>query len=171
MGYGYGDLTAKQQKLIDGLMNGLPKAEAYRLAYPDTKIKNVTSQVDKMINNANGNYPKFTVVYAEMKAKATEQAETKAELGIASRLEVLKFASDGMRGLIKDTVLKADKDGNFQELKVTPPLKDRGKCAEMLAKYYGLLTEKVNVSGGMSVSNPYSDLTTEQLMKLVGDAD
>jgi hypothetical protein len=150
-GYGYGDLTAKQQKLIDGLMNGLPKAEAYRLAYPDTKIENYTDQVNKMISNSNGKFRKFSVVYAEMEKKAREQAETDKEKSIATRVDVIKFLSDGMQGLIKDTVLKTDKNGNVQEVGVTPPFKDREKCAEALAKYYGLMTDKIDLNGGVTV--------------------
>lgn len=46
---------------------------------------------------------------------------------------------------------------------------DKVKALELIGKHLGMFKDKVEVSG--QVNNPYQGLTTEQLLKLVGDED
>lgn len=150
--YKYEDLTAKQQKLITGLMAGLPKAEAYRQAYPDAKIANPTNQVDKMIKNEDGKFPKFSIVYADMEAEALKRIEAEKENAIASRLDVALFLTKVMNGEIEDNILRFIGDGVQATDKIEPALRDRLNAAEKLGKYYGMFRDKVDVSGTAAVT-------------------
>lgn len=134
--YRYEDLTAKQQKLITGLMAGLPKAEAYRQAYPDAKFANPTNQVDKMIKNEDGKFPKFSVVYADMEAEAMKRIEAEKEKAIASRTDIALFFTQVMSGA-------ADGDATVS---------DRLRAGELLGKYYGMFREKVDVAQAATVT-------------------
>ncbi len=150
--YRYEDLTAKQQKLITGLMAGLSKAEAYRQAYPDAKIANPTNQVDKMIKNEDGKFPKFSIVYADMEAEALKRIEAEKENAIASRLDVALFLTKVMNGEIEDNILRFIGDGVQAADKIEPALRDRLNAAEKLGKYYGMFRDKVDVSGTAAVT-------------------
>lgn len=46
---------------------------------------------------------------------------------------------------------------------------DKVKALELIGKHLGMFKDKVELSG--QVNNPYEGLTTEQLLKLVGDED
>lgn len=46
---------------------------------------------------------------------------------------------------------------------------DKVKALELIGKHLGMFKDKVELSG--DVNNPYEGLTTEQLLKLVGDSD
>lgn len=148
----YENLTAKQRKLIDGLMSGLSKAEAYRRAYPNTNIVNPTDQVNCMIENRNGKFRKFSVVYAEMESEAIKRIEAEKENSIASRIDVMLFFTKVMNGEIKDSVLRFVGDGEQVADKIDPMLKDRLNAAEKLGKYYGLFKDRVDVTGTSSVT-------------------
>lgn len=134
--YRYEDLTTKQQKLITGLMAGLPKAEAYRQAYPDAKIANPTDQVNCMITNRNGNFRKFAVVYADMQAEAMKRIEAEKENAIASRTDIALFFTQVMSGA-------ADGDATVS---------DRLRAGELLGKYYGMFRDKVDVAQAATVT-------------------
>ncbi len=141
----YENLTAKQRKLIDGLMSGLSKAEAYRRAYPNTNIVNPTDQVNCMIENRNGKFRKFSVVYAEMESEAIKRIEAEKENSIASRIDVMLFFTKVMNGEIEDSVLRFVGDGVQVADKIDPMLKDRLNAAEKLGKYHAIFTDRAKV--------------------------
>lgn len=132
----YEDLTQKQRKLIDGLMQGLSKAEAYRRAYPNTRLPNPTDQVNCMITNRNGNFRKFAVVYREMQAEAMTRIEAEKENAIASRTDIALFFTQVMSG-------EADGDATVS---------DRLRAGELLGKYYGMFRDKVDVAQAATVT-------------------
>ena len=134
--YKYEDLTQKQRKLVDGLMQGLSKAEAYRQAYPNAKIPNPTDQVNCMIGNRNGKFRKFAVVFREMQEEAVKRIETEKERAIASRADVALFFTQVMNGKTDDDVT----------------VSDRLRAGELLGKYYGMFREKVDVAQAATVT-------------------
>ena len=61
------------------------------------------------------------------------------------------------------SVIKKGRDG----FEIKPY--DKIRALELLGKHLGMFDEKITVKG--SINNPFDGLTTEQLMKLVGDED
>lgn len=61
------------------------------------------------------------------------------------------------------SVIKKGRDG----FEVKPY--DKVRALELLGKHLGMFADKIDVKG--SINNPFEGLTTEQLMKLVGDED
>lgn len=146
--YKISDLTPKQQTLLKALIEGkMEKAKAYRTAYPNVAIKNPTDQVNKMINNADGNYPKFSVVYARARAEADRKAEEELAASIIKRNELLAIF----------TSILLDKNVSTR---------DRLKAGELLGKHLGVFEERLNVNMN---ANPFAKLTTEELQKLAGE--
>ena len=48
-------------------------------------------------------------------------------------------------------------------------LGSKEKTLELLGRHLGMWNDKINVEGQVETKNPFSDLTTEELKKLVGD--
>lgn len=46
---------------------------------------------------------------------------------------------------------------------------DKVKALELLGRHLGMWNDKINVEGQVEAKNPFADLTTEELKKLVGD--
>jgi len=76
-----------------------------------------------------------------------EQSEKISSKKIASAEEVLQYLTKGLRQELDEEVMLSD--GTKARKQIS--LKDSNKCAELLAKRYGLLTEKVTVEGNVPV--------------------
>lgn len=74
---------------------------------------------------------------------------------IADATEVMEYLTSVLRGDVKEEVVVVEAIGDYcskaNTVKKEVSPKDRNKAAELLAKRYGLLTDKVNVSGSMVV--------------------
>lgn len=70
---------------------------------------------------------------------------------IASAAEIEEFLSLTMRGEVPEQVLKGVGGGEQEFVEKQTPVKDRVKAAELLAKRHGLLTDKVDISGGLPI--------------------
>ena len=81
-------------------------------------------------------------------------AEKESSL-IADQDEVLKYLTSVMRGESKASVVVVESTGDFmtsaREMLKAPDEKERLKAAELLGKRYGLYTDKMDVSGDVSV--------------------
>lgn len=146
--YEYADLTKNQQRLIDGLLSDITNVEAYKQAYPNSKMTNeqMGIAVANMIKNQGNRYTKFALVYQKMKAEVDEQAK---EASIATAVEVLQFYTSLLRNEVKEEVPLVVSTGDFcSEVKMVEKgasLKDRKTAADALAKHYGILTDKVSL--------------------------
>ncbi|MBA1336718.1 MAG: Phage terminase, small subunit [Firmicutes bacterium] len=74
---------------------------------------------------------------------------------IATAEEVLKYLTKGMRMELYEEVVVVENVGDYQSeartIKKQISIKDANKCAELLAKRFGLLTDNLNLSGEMAV--------------------
>ena len=144
--YEYSDLTKNQQRLIDGLLSDMTNVEAYKQAYPNSKMTNkqMGIAVANMIKNQGNRYAKFALVYQKMKAEIDKEAKGAA---IATAVEVLEFYTAVMRNEVKEEVPMVVNTGDFcsevQMVEKGASLRDRKSAADSLAKHYGVLTEKV----------------------------
>ena len=82
-----------------------------------------------------------------IKQRIAELMAEREDAQIAKADEVLKYLSQVLRGETRDEVL--DKDGYRHDLKVAE--RDRLKAAELLGKRYMLFTDKVDMTGGVTV--------------------
>lgn len=125
-------LTPEQEKFVQYVINRLPYAKAYKLAFPNTKMsdKAVYSLASNMINGT-GNFKKNNKVhirFLELNKKAEKMAEKADEKKIATASEILQFLTSIM------------KDENAEN-------RDRIRAAELSGRRLGIFKEQVEVSG------------------------
>jgi phage terminase small subunit len=70
---------------------------------------------------------------------------------IADATEVMQYLTSVLRGESKSSVLSLCGDGCQEVIEKNPDEKEKLKAAELLAKRYGLLTDKFNVEGTIPV--------------------
>lgn len=91
-----------------------------------------------------------------IKTYIAERLEAINSAKIADQEEVLQYLTAVMRGQSKSAVVVVEGLGEgLSEARLinkTPDEKDRIKAAELLGKRYGAFTEKVDISGDMSLS-------------------
>lgn len=91
-----------------------------------------------------------------IKAYISERLKELDDKAIAKQEEVLQYLTAVMRGQSKSAVVVIEGLGEgLSEARLinkTPDEKDRIKAAELLGKRYGAFTEKVDISGDMSLS-------------------
>lgn len=135
-------LTLKQRKFADeyiisgnatqsAIKAGYSKKTAGVIAVENLEKPNIKAYIDKRLK--------------ELDDKA-----------IAKQEEVLQYLTAVMRGQSKSAVVVIEGLGEgLSEARLinkTPDEKDRIKAAELLGKRYGAFTEKVDISGDMSLS-------------------
>lgn len=91
-----------------------------------------------------------------IKTYIDERLKELDDTAIAKQEEVLQYLTAVMRGQSKSAVVVIEGLGEgLSEARLinkTPDEKDRIKAAELLGKRYGAFTEKVDISGDMSLS-------------------
>lgn len=91
-----------------------------------------------------------------IKTYIDERLKELDDKAIAKQEEVLQYLTAVMRGQSKSAVVVIEGLGEgLSEARLinkTPDEKDRIKAAELLGKRYGAFTEKVDISGDMSLS-------------------
>lgn len=70
---------------------------------------------------------------------------------IADATEVMQYLTSVLRGESQSSVLALCGDGCQEVIEKTPDEKEKLKAAELLAKRYGLLTDKIGVEGVVPV--------------------
>lgn len=129
------DLPIKQQKFINYFIELGNAGEAMRRAGYSPKY--AAQNADRLMKQ-----PKVAAAIAARMKELEDASIAKAE-------EVLKHLTAVMRGEIKEEVIvvEGSGDGYSSARVMTKQIseKDRLKAAELLAKRYGLLTEKVSL--------------------------
>ena len=99
-------LTAKQEKYVQGLISGLSQREAYRQAYPNTRMKDKTidEEASKMMN-----IPKISTRYKELMNEHKQKALWTREKAVEELLFILDFSKKE----IKELGLEASNKGAF----------------------------------------------------------
>lgn len=121
----------------------------------------------------------------EIQEHIKKSLEERKSALIADSTEVLETLTRVLRREEQETVVLTVKerrsyyDSNGKKIieeKEVPELveiptkvSDVNNVADKLGRYYSLFTDKIELKG--SINNPFEELTTEQLMKLVGEED
>lgn len=149
-------LTLKQKKFADEyIISGNAYKSAIEAGYSKSYAK---GNVVKLLENVS------------VKAYIDERLKELDDKAIAKQEEVLQYLTAVMRGQSKSAVVVIEGLGEgLSEARLinkTPDEKDRIKAAELLGKRYGAFTEKVDISGDMSLSIEVDygteDTSTEQ---------
>lgn len=91
----------------------------------------------------------------EVKTYIDEQLAQMQGNTIADAKEVMEYLTSVLRGesTAHELIIEGTGDGcsEAREVEVKPTHRDKTKCAELLAKRYGLLTDKVNLESAVPV--------------------
>jgi phage terminase small subunit len=137
-------LTEKQKRFADEYLIDLNATRAYKVAYPNVKKDDVAkAAASRMLTNVN------------VKNYVDEQLEKISNAKIADAMEVMEYLTKGIRQELEEEVVVVEGCGDGCSgaaiVKKKISLKDSNKCAELLAKRYSLLTEKIQVEGNAVV--------------------
>lgn len=135
-------LTLKQKRFADEyIISGNAYKSAIEAGYSKSYAK---GNVVKLLENVS------------VKTYIDERLKELDDKAIAKQEEVLQYLTAVMRGQSKSAVVVIEGLGEgLSEARLinkTPDEKDRIKAAELLGKRYGAFTEKVDISGDMSLS-------------------
>lgn len=98
----------------------------------------------------------YTLLQTEkVKQYIAERMEEKNKLLIASQDEILQYLTTVLRGESESEIVIVEGCGDgiseAKRLKKQPDEKERLRAAELLAKRYGLLNDKLNITGAVPV--------------------
>lgn len=136
-------MTPKQKRFCDEYLIDCNAVEAAKRAgYKGETCKNASRWLD----------PNSTEKYnAEMHQYVQDRLAEMQSKTIASADEVMQYLTSVLRGESKSSVLSLCGDGCQEVIEKNPDEKEKLKAAELLAKRYGLLTDKFNVEGNIPV--------------------
>lgn len=169
-------LTDKQKKFIDeylvdlnatqaAMRAGYKEKAAYRTGAENLRKPQIQEEIQKRMQERQ----QRTEVTQDMVVKEL------AAIAFARATDYVEIRSNGVCGtvVIKPTTNLSDqqiraiagiKEGaNGIEIK----LNDKEKALELLGRHLGMWNDKIKVDGEVTTNNPFEELTTEELKKLV----
>jgi phage terminase small subunit len=171
-----GDEMTKNQKIfVDEYLIDLNATRAYKVAYP--KVKNddtARANASRLLTNAN--------IKAEInkkmkeREKRTEITQDKvikelANLAFTDRTDIVTITSG--RVIIQDfDDLTPEQRACIAGVKETKfgievSFYGKEKALEMLGRHLGMFNDKMEIKGEIKTNNPFSNLTTEELKKVI----
>lgn len=193
------ELTDKQERFVHELIKGKSQREAYKAAYNCDRMKDETVDVKASELFKVGKVTvRYNEIHDRLIQEAEDECIVSAK-EVLRELKRIGFADikDFLSFRTAKTVVDHDKktgepiidfapvielidsegvDGKaIQEVSIsargtfTFKLHDKMSALDKLGKHLGMFTDKVEVNG--NINNPFEGMTTEQLMKLVGDED
>jgi len=184
-------LTVKQKLFADEYLTDLNATRAYKAVYKNCK-KDETAKAAGSRLLTYVNVEKYVEKRIKDREKRTEITQDKvlselAKIGFANigdylsyrtALGVIDYNEDGEPVINARTFLELvdskevdtsviqevsiSKDGTFKF-----KLYDKEKALEQIGRHLGMFKDKVEVSGSVDVNNPFAELTTEELRKLI----
>lgn len=137
-------MTEKQKRFADEYLIDLNATRAYKAAYPNVKKDEIArANGSRLLTNAN------------VKKYIDERLLEISNAKIADATEVMEYLTKGIRQELEEEVVVVEGCGDGCSgaaiVKKKISLKDSNKCAELLAKRYSLLTDKIQVEGSAVV--------------------
>lgn len=124
-------MTNKQKRFCDEYLIDCNAAQAaIRAGYSEKTARTIGQKL-------------LTII--DVKAYIDEKLAQLSSIKIANAEEVMIYLTTVLRGESRATVI-ADEKGKPKLIEKPPDEKERLKAAELLAKRYGILTEKLNVT-------------------------
>ena len=192
-------LTDKQEKFAQELIKGKSQREAYKAAYSCSRMKDRTIDVkaSELFNNGKVTV-RYNELHDRLIQESEDECIVSAK-EVIRELKKIGFADikDFLSFKTAKTVVSHDKetgepiidyaqiidmldseqvDGKvIQEVSIsakgvfTFKLYDKMAALDKLGRHLGMFTDKVEIKG--NINNPFEGLTTDQLLKLVGEDD
>ncbi len=180
-------LTKKQKIFVDEYLIDINATRAYRVAYPNCK-KDETAKAagSRLLTNVN------VAEYVNGRMKAREKRTGITQDRVLKELEKLAFFDprklfhengspkditelDDMTaaciaGLeVQETFEGTGEDRVFVGYVKKYKLIDKKGSLELAGRHLGMWKDKMELSGDVNMNNPYAELTTEELKKLISD--
>ncbi len=172
-------LTGKQKIFADEYLIDLNATRAYRTAYPNCKKD---SSADAAARKLLGNTRIQTYISERMqeRQKRTEITQDRVlqELAAIAFARATDYVEIRYNGVNSNVVIKPTTDLTEEQIGAIAGIKegangieiklnDKERALEMLGRHLGMWNDKINISGEVNTNNPYKDLTTEELRKLI----
>ena len=130
-------VTPKQQRFCDEyLIDCNATQAAIRAGYSEKTAKQIGQRL---------------LTYVDCRKYIDDRMDEMQSKNIADATEVMQYLTSVMRGESKSSVLSLCGDGCQEVIDKNPDEKERLKAAELLAKRYGLLTDKIGIEGVVPV--------------------
>lgn len=140
-------MTEKQQLFALEYIKDLNATRAYKTAYPHVSEESARRLGSKLLTNL------------DVKAFIDEKLQQIKSEKIADATEVMEYLTSVMRGQSKSEVvmLEGRGDGISEVVHVekAPAEQEKLKAAELLAKRYGLLTDKVDLNASVELTEDW----------------
>lgn len=174
-------MTEKQKIFADEYLIDLNATRAYRVAYPSVKKDETAAQAgSRMLRNVK--VAAYISERMEERQKRTEITQDRvvqelASIAFARATDYVEIRSNGTNSVV---VIKPTTELSEEQVRAIAGIKegangieiklnDKEKALELLGRHLGMWNDKINVEGQVEAKNPFADLTTEELKKLVGD--
>ena len=130
-------MTPKQKRFCDEyLIDCNATQAAIRAGYSEKTAKQIATE---------------NLAKPDLRAYIDERLAEMQSKTIADATEVMQYLTSVLRGESKSSVLSLCGDGCQEVIEKNPDEKEKLKAAELLAKRYGLLTDKIGVEGVIPV--------------------
>lgn len=174
-------MTKKQKIFADEYLIDLNATRAYRVAYPAVKNDDTAAAAGaRLLRNVK--VSAYITERMQERQKRTEVTQDRvveelASIAFARATDYAAVMSNGPAAIVcikpteelteqQERAIAGIKEGaNGVEIK----LNDKVKALELLGRHLGMWNDKLDVSGKVDTNNPYADLTTEELKKLIRD--
>lgn len=133
-------MTQKQKIFADEYLIDLNATRAYMAVYKNCKTEQAAAAcASKLLRNA------------KVKKYIDEQIERLHSEKLADVREVLEHLTSVMRGEAKEEILIGIGGGVQNKTDIFVSIKDRLKAAELIGRYHGMFTDKVDVNGAVKI--------------------
>lgn len=170
-------MTEKQKIFADEYLIDLNATRAYRAAYPNCKKD---SSADAAARKLLGNTRIQTYITERMEERQ-KRTEITQDM-VLQELAAIAFARATDYVSVRDGMVQVKDTDQLSDLQIAAiagiketqngievKLGSKEKTLELLGRHLGMWNDKVNVVGQIETKNPFSDLTTEELKRLVRD--
>ncbi|MDU3181406.1 MAG: terminase small subunit [Lachnospiraceae bacterium] len=172
-------LTEKQKKFAEEYLIDLNATRAYLAAYPSVKNEQTAAvNGSKLLRNTK--VKEYIAQRIQERQKRTEITQDRvvqelAAIAFAKITDYVEIKNDDKRNVVvvKTTEgLSSEQIGAIAGIKqgkrgIELKLNDKERALEMLGRHLGMWNDKIHISGEVNTNNPYKDLTTEELRKLI----
>ena len=149
-------LTPKQEKYVQNLVKGMSQREAYKNSYNANNMKDTT--IDKKASEL---FQK-----GEIRGRYDELVKRLEDTAIMDAQERMKWLTKVVKGDIKEKYTYWN-DGEQYDGEREADLTTKIKAIDTLNKMDNSYQQNVKING--TISNPYANLSEEDLRKLAGE--
>ena len=170
-------MTDKQKIFANEYLVDLNATRAYQAAYPSVKKQETAAAAGaRLLRNVK------VAAYLDERMRERQQRTEVTQDRVVQELAAIAFSRATDYAEVKDgrVLIKNTNDLSEEQIRAIAGIKegangievklnDKEKALELLGRHLGMWNDKVQVSGNLKVHNPYADLTTEELRKLIYD--